>query len=95
MTIKYNDIDFNVVDNGDGTFTLDPASVSSAADLVAAYRAVRNETRHAVGYKQKLVDKLATQNAKLQALRAERDDLKALLEAAGAGPDSDEEEPTP
>jgi hypothetical protein len=92
MTIKYNDIDFDVTDNGDGTFTLAPVGAATAAELVAEYRAVRGETRRAVAFKQKLVAKLATQNAKLQALRAQRDDLKALLEAANAGPDDDEVE---
>lgn len=88
MTIVYNDIVFNVVDNGDGTFTLDPAALATAAELLVEYRAARDEVKRKVEYKQKIQDKLAEVNGELVTLRAQRDDLKLLL--AANDPDGDE-----
>ena len=94
MTITYNDTAFDVVDNGDGTFTLTPVAAFSAADLIAEYREVREEAKRVVAYKQKLQAQIAARNARLIELRARRDALKLLLETAGNTPDSDlEEEP--
>lgn len=90
MTIKYNDINFDVVDNGDGTFTLTPQTPVSAASLLAEYRAVREEAKRVVAYKQKLQGQLVVRNARLLELRAQRDALKAMLETAGEEPDADE-----
>ena len=89
MTIKYNDIEFNVVDNADGTFTLTPASAFVYADVVAEYREVRDLVKRKVAYKQKIQDKLADVNDELTALRAKRDELKIVLDAANADPDGD------
>ena len=90
MAITYNDTSFDVVDNGDGTFTLTPAAAFTAEALIAEYREVREEAKRLVAYKQKLQDQLADRNARLTDLRTRRDELKLLLETAGEAPDSDE-----
>lgn len=95
MSIRYNNMDFNVTDNGDGTFTLAPVAAATQAELLAAYRAARGEVRRAVAYRQKLQAKVAEKVAEIVILRAKRDDLNLLLVAAGVEPDSDLEPETP
>lgn len=88
--ITYKDLEFNVVDNGDGTFTLTPTSPATSAELLAEYRALRQEVRRLVELKQNRQDKLAAVNALLEDARARRDEIKVLLENAGEEPDGDE-----
>jgi hypothetical protein len=89
MTISYNDTTFDVVDNGDGTFTLTPTAAFTADALIAEYREIREEAKRLLAYRAKLQEQLADRNARLIELRDRRDALKLLLETAGNDPDED------
>ena len=83
MAIKYEDATFDVVDNGDGTFTLTPTAPVSADDLIAEYRAIREEAKRLVSRRDGFQAKAQKTVAELQVLRARRDELKLLLETSG------------
>ena len=83
MAIKYEDQDFTVVDNGDGTFTLTPTAPVSADDLIAEYRVLREEAKRLLSRRDNFQAQAQAAVAELQALRASRDELKLLLETAG------------
>lgn len=74
--------DFNITDNGDGTFTLTPknASVGTKA-LVDEYRAIKAKGLALLDHRNDI-------NDKLQALVARRDEIKAILLAAGVDGDT-------
>ena len=83
MAIKYEDATFDVVDNGDGTFTLTPTAPVSADDLIAEYRVIREEAKRLLSRRDNFQAKAQEAVAELQALRARRDELKLLLETSG------------
>jgi len=89
MAITYNNIDFDVVDNGDGTFTLTPQSPATAAELIRQYRSLRQEGLHIIERRQDLQAKHASLGDRLTELATQRDELKTLLENAGETPDDD------
>jgi hypothetical protein len=89
MTITYNDVTFDVVDNQDGTFTLTPTAAFSAADLIAEYRELREEAKRVIAYRLKLQTQFDDYGTQLTVLKARRDELKLLLETAGETPDDD------
>ncbi len=90
MSITYNETDFEVIDNGDGTFTLTPVAAFTASDLIDEYRELREETKRIIAYRQKLQTQAADYSARLTLIRDRRDALKLLLDNAGEDPDSDE-----
>ena len=83
MSITYEDQAFDVVDNGDGTFTLTPTAPVSAADLIAEYRTIREDVKRLVSRREHQQAVVASTVAEIQALRSKRDELKLLLETAG------------
>lgn len=89
MAITYNDIEFDVVDNQDGTFTLTPVGPATAAELIAEYRKIRDEGLHIVAYRDKVQAQYIEKGDRLTELIARRDEIKALLEGAGEDPDGD------
>jgi len=89
VSITYNETTFDVVDNGDGTFTLTPTAAFSADVLIAEYRELREEAKQLIAYKQRLQEQLTDRNARIVELRDRRDALKLLLETAGNTPDDD------
>ena len=94
MAIKYEDQTFDVVDNGDGTFTLTPTAPVSADDLVAEYRVIRDEAKRLLSRRDRFQAKAQEAVAELQALRARRDELKLLLETSGRTDADDDLLPT-
>jgi len=76
---------FDITDNGDGTFTLTPKDpLTDIPELLAEYRNIRNTGLAILATRNDLNDKLA-------ALVARRDEIRALLVAAGYGnPDDDQ-----
>ena len=94
MAISYNDATFDVVDNGDGTFTLNPTAPVSADDLVAEYRVIREEAKRLMSRRDAFQAKAQEAIAELQALRARRDELKLLLETSGRTDADDDLLPT-
>ena len=90
MAIKYEDQSFDVVDNGDGTFTLTPTAPVTADALIAEYRAIREEAKRLLSRRDNFQAKAQEAVAELQALRARRDELKLLLETSGRA-DADED----
>lgn len=90
MAITYKNNTYDVVDNGDGTFTLEPTDpVVAAADLIAEYRTLRAEAKSLNSLKSDLAANITKVTADLSAIRARRDDLKLMLETAGQTPDDD------
>jgi hypothetical protein len=87
MTIKYNDRIYDAADNGDGTFTLTPTAPAINASVDQLRREYRDLRSKAVS----LLDHRDQVNAKLQALKDRRDELKALILASGVDPDVDPE----
>lgn len=77
--------DYNITDNGDGTFTLTPKTLP-AIDLAALkeeYQSIRDQAVTLLAHRDEV-------NAKLQALAARRDELKAIYQAGGYGnPDAE------
>jgi len=77
--------DYDITDNGDGTFTLTPKvplTVDTAA-LLAEYRTIRDEGKSVLAQRNGLNSLLAT-------LVARRDEIRAILIAAGyTNPDDD------
>ena len=94
MAIKYEDQTFDVVDNGDGTFTLTPTAPVSADDLIAEYRVIRDEAKRLLSRRDRFQAKAQEAVAELQALRARRDELKLLLETSGRTDADDDLLPT-
>jgi hypothetical protein len=83
MTIKYNDQTYDAADNGDGTFTLTPLAISATVEeLIREYRGIRGKAVSLLDHRDQI-------NAKLQALKDRRDELKALVLASGVDPDVD------
>jgi hypothetical protein len=82
MAITFKDSTFDVVDNGDGTFTLTPTAATPAEALIVEYRSLREEAKTLIAHRDQVV-------AKIQDLRDRRDALKLLLETAGNTPDED------
>jgi hypothetical protein len=89
MSITYNNITFDVVDNGDGTFTLTPTRPATAVELIAEYRQIRDEGLGIVAYRLKLQTQYVDFGDQLAALITRRDEIKTLLEGAGENPDGD------
>lgn len=77
--------DFNLTDNGDGTFTLAPKDPSiETAELVTEYRRIRDRALALLATRDDI-------NTELQALAARRDELRTLATTAGvADPDDDQ-----
>ena len=77
--------DFDLTDNGDGTFTLTPKNpVTDQATLIAEYRSIRDQAATLLAHRDEVI-------AKLQALAARRDEIRALLVTSGVGnPDDDQ-----
>lgn len=74
--------DFNITDNGDGTFTLTPKDGSILTkELVAEYRKIKEQGAALLAHRNQI-------NTKLQALVARRDELKAIAQGAGVDPDT-------
>lgn len=77
--------DYDITDNGDGTFTLTPKvplTIDIAA-LLAEYRAVRDQGKALLAQRNEI-------NATLAMLVARRDEIRAMLIAAGyTDPDDD------
>ena len=94
MAISYDDATFDVVDNGDGTFTLTPTAPVSADALVAEYRVLREEAKRLLSRRDNFQAKAQEAVAELQALRARRDELKLLLETSGRTDADDDLLPT-
>ena len=94
MAIKYEDQTFDVVDNGDGTFTLTPTAPVSADDLIAEYRVIREEAKRLLSRRDAFQAKAQEAIAELQVLRARRDELKLLLETSGRTDADDDLTPT-
>lgn len=75
---------FDITDNGDGTYSLTPKTgTRPASEIVVEYRAVRNRVKSVRAQRNLLNDKLAV-------LTARRDELRALILAHD--PDGDQEE---
>ena len=77
--------DYDIIDNGDGTFTLTPKTLP-AIDidaLKAEYQAVRDTAQALLAHRNDV-------NVKLQELAARRDELKAIYQNGGYGnPDAE------
>ena len=83
MTIKYEDQDFDVTDNGDGTFTLTPTAPVSALALRTEYRTLREDVVRLASRRVAHKARLDATIAALTAVKARRDALKLLLETSG------------
>jgi hypothetical protein len=77
--------DYDITDNGDGTFTLTPKvplTIDIAA-LLAEYRAIRDQGKALLAQRNDI-------NATLTLLVARRDEIRAILVASGyTDPDDD------
>lgn len=77
--------DYDITDNGDGTFTLTPKALPpiDTEALLREYRAIRDSGIA-------LLERRSDINAKLAVLVARRDEIRALLVASGyTNPDDD------
>jgi len=82
MAITYKDLTFDVVDNGDGTYTLTPQSPASATELIKEYRKLRDRITALIEHRIQIV-------ARIDEMRTRRDEIKLLLETSGETPDDD------
>jgi len=74
---------YDITDNGDGTFTLTPKTLPSidTLALVIEYRSIRDKGIA-------LLDHRSQINDRLTALAARRDEIKAILQTAGIDGDT-------
>lgn len=77
-----DDFNYDVTDNGDGTFSVVFATIDTAA-LITEYRAIRDRGLKVLARRNDFNTELAT-------LVARRDDIRAILVASGVvDPDND------